>query len=251
MSSSTRPPDSDVGVGAVATPGFRIHGAGLLRLALVVAYPLLSHLAGSHRGDGRFAALALADIVLILLLRPLLELRASAWALLAVVLAGLAWLAGSPLAMAPLLLVPAAILAAVAWTFARTLRSVPLITRMVAGLDRIPAAELSPELVRYTRNLTGSWALLLSLLALANLLLALLAVPGGLLAMFGVASPLPVEQARWSWFAGACNVGLMVGFFLVEFAIRQRRFPGRYTSLLDFLRQMARLGPEFWRGVAH
>ena len=246
MSSSTRPPDSDVG--AVATPGFRIHGAGLLRLALVVAYPLLSHLAGSHRGDGRFAALALADIVLILLLRPLLELRASAWALLAVVLAGLAWLAGSPLAMAPLLLVPAAILAAVAWTFARTLRSVPLITRMVAGLDRIPAAELSPELVRYTRNLTGSWALLL---ALANLLLALLAVPGGLLAMFGVASPLPVEQARWSWFAGACNVGLMVGFFLVEFAIRQRRFPGRYTSLLDFLRQMARLGPEFWRGVAH
>jgi len=251
MSSSTRPPDSDVGVGAVATPGFRIHGAGLLRLALVVAYPLLSHLAGSHRGDGRFAALALADIVLILLLRPLLELRASAWALLAVVLAGLAWLAGSPLAMAPLLLVPAAILAAVAWTFARTLRSVPLITRMVAGLDRIPAAELSPELVRYTRNLTGSWALLLALLALANLLLALLAVPGGLLAMFGVASPLPVEQARWSWFAGACNVGLMVGFFLVEFAIRQRRFPGRYTSLLDFLRQMARLGPEFWRGVAH
>ena len=76
MSSSTRPPDADT---AGATPaGFRIHGAGLLRLALVVAYPLLSHLAGSHRGDGRFAALALADIVLILLLRPLLEPRASA-----------------------------------------------------------------------------------------------------------------------------------------------------------------------------
>ena len=249
MSSSTRPPDADT---AGATPaGFRIHGAGLLRLALVVAYPLLSHLAGSHRGDGRFAALALADIVLILLLRPLLELRASAWALLAVVLAGLAWLAGSAFAMAPLLLVPAAILAAVAWTFARTLRTVPLITRMVAGLDRIPAAELAPDLRRYTRNLTRSWAALLALLALFNLLLALLAVPDGLLAMSGVASPLAVDQTRWSWFAGVLNVGLMVGFFLVEFALRQRRFPGRYASLLDFLRQMARLGPEFWREVAH
>ena len=249
MSSSTRPPDADT---AGATPaGFRIHGAGLLRLALVVAYPLLSHLAGSHRGDGRFAALALADIVLILLLRPLLELRASAWALLAMVLGGLAWLAGSPFAMAPLLLVPAAILAAVAWTFARTLRSVPLITRMVAGLDRIPAAELSPELLRYTRNLTRSWAMLLALLALFNLLLALLAVPGGLLAMSGLASPLALDQARWSWLAGVLDVGLMVGFFLAEFAIRQRRFPGRYASLPDFLRQMARLGPEFWREVAH
>jgi uncharacterized membrane protein len=249
MSSSTRPPDPDAG--GVAPPGFRIHGAGLLRLALVVAYPLLSHLAGSHRGDGRFAALALADIVLILLLRPLLERRAGAWGLLAVLLAGLAWLAGSRLAMVPLLLVPAAILAAVAWTFARTLRSVPLITRMVAGLDRIPAAQLSPDLLRYTRNLTRSWALLLGLLALFNLMLALLAVPGGLLAMFGIAPPLAVSQAQWSWFGGVFNVGLMIGFFLVEFAIRQRRFPGRYASLVDFLRQMARLGPEFWRGVAH
>jgi uncharacterized membrane protein len=249
MSSSTRPPD--LGTVGTAPPGYRIHGAGLLRLALVVAYPLLSHLAGSHRGDGRFAALALADIVLIVLLRPLLERRAGAWGLLVVLLAGLAWLAGSRFAMAPLLLVPAAILAAVAWTFARTLRSVPLITRMVAGLDRIPAAELSPELLRYTRNLTRSWAMLLALLAVFNLLLALLEVPGGLLAMSGIGSPLVVDQARWSWFAGVFNVGLMIGFFLVEFAIRQRRFPGRYASLLDFLRQMARLGPEFWRGVAH
>jgi uncharacterized membrane protein len=247
MSSSTRPPEPDAGV---ATPGLRVHGAGLLRLALVVAYPLLSHLAGSHRGDGRFAVLALADIALILLLRPLLERRSGAWALLAVLLAALGWLAGSHFAMVPLLLVPTAIIAAVAWTFARTLRSVPLITRMVAGLDGIPAPQLSPELLRYTRNLTRSWALLLGLLALFNLSLALLAVPGGLLAMFGFVPPLAVDQTRWSWLAGVFNVGLMVGFFLVEFAIRQRRFPGRYTGLLDFLRRMARLGPGFWRGVA-
>jgi uncharacterized membrane protein len=249
MSSSTRPPEADTG--AIASAGPRAGSAGLLRLALVLAYPLLSHLATSHRGDGRLAALALADIVLIVLLRPLLELRAGAWALLLVLLGGLAWLAGSAYAMLPLLLVPAAILAAVAWTFARTLRSVPLITRMVSGLDRIPAAELSPDLLRYTRNLTRSWAALLALLALLNLLLAVLAVPGGVLGLFGIASPLAVSESQWSWGAGVFNLGLMIGFFLVEFSIRQRRFPGRYANVLDFLRQMARLGPEFWRNVAH
>ena len=249
MSSSTRPPEA--GTGAIASARRRAGSAGLLRLALVLAYPLLSHLAASHRGDGRFAALALADIVLIVLLRPLLEFRAGAWALLLVLLGGLAWLAGSAYAMLPLLLVPTAILAAVAWTFARTLRSVPLITRMVSGLDRIPAAQLPPDLLRYTRNLTRSWAVLLALLALFNLLLATLAVPGGVLALFGIASPLAVGGSQWSWAAGLFNFGLMMGFFLVEFAIRQRRFPGRYANVLDFLRQMASLGPEFWRNVAH
>jgi uncharacterized membrane protein len=249
MSSSTRPPEAETG--GAAPPGHRIPVAGALRLALVVAYPLLSHLAASHRGDGRFAALALADLVLVALLRPLLERSSGAWALLLVLLAGLAWLAGSAYAMVPLLLVPAAILAAVAWTFARTLRSVPLITRMVAGLERVPATELAPDLLRYTRNLTRSWALLLGLLALFNLLLALLEVPGGLLATFAVAPPLPIATWHWGWCAGLVNFGLMIGFFLVEFSIRQRRFPGRYASLLDFLRQMARLGPEFWRGVVH
>jgi uncharacterized membrane protein len=249
MSSSTRPPEAETG--GAAPPGHRIPVAGALRLALVVAYPLLSHLAASHRGDGRFAVLALADLALVALLRPLLERSSGAWALLLVLLAGLAWLAGSAYAMVPLLLVPAAILAAVAWTFARTLRSVPLITRMVAGLERVPATELAPDLLRYTRNLTRSWALLLGLLALFNLLLALLEVPGGLLATFAVAPPLPIATWQWGWCAGLVNFGLMIGFFLVEFSIRQRRFPGRYASLLDFLRQMARLGPEFWRGVVH
>jgi len=249
MSSSTRPPEP--GFGPAPPPPFAPSAAGVLRLALVVAYPLLSHLAGAHRGDGRYAALALADIALIVLLRPLLERRARAWLLLLAVLAAVAWLLQAGYAMVPLLLVPPAILAAVAWTFARTLRSVPLITRMVAGLDRIPAADLAPDLVRYTRNLTRSWAALLALLALVNLLLALVAAPGGLLAMFGVAAPLTVSQAQWAWFANVFNVGLMVGFFLLEFAVRQRRFPGRYRNLADFLRQMARLGPDFWRTIAH
>jgi uncharacterized membrane protein len=249
MSSSTRPPDP--GLGAEAPSQFRPHLTGLLRLALVLAYPLLSHLAGHHRGDDRYAALALVDIALIVLLRPLLAWRAGAWVLLVAALAAAAWLARAGYAMVPLLLVPVAIIAAVAWTFARTLRSVPLITRMVAGLDRIPATELSPDLLRYTRNLTRSWAVLLGLLALVNLLLALLAVPGGLLATFAITPPVTVSQSQWSWFANVFNFGLMIAFFLVEFAVRQRRFPGRYRNLADFLRQMARLGPDFWRTIAH
>ena len=249
MSSSTRPPDP--GIGAHAPPRFRPSVAGVLRLALVLAYPLLSHVAGNHRDDGRYAAIALVDIALIVLLRPLLERRAGAWALLLAVLAAIAGLLRAGYAMVPLLLVPVAILAAVAWTFARTLRSVPLITRMVAGLDRIPAADLSPDLRSYTRNLTRSWALLLALLALVNLLLALLAVPGGLLATFGVTPAVTVSPLQWAWFANVFNFGLMTGFFLVEFAVRQRRFPGRYRNLADFLRQMAQLGPDFWRTIAH
>ena len=249
MSSSTRPPEP--GFAPAPTPQFGPSIAGALRLALVLAYPLLSHLAGSHRGEGRYAALALVDITLIMLLRPLLEKRAAAWALLLAVFAAIAWVAHAGFAMVPLLLVPAAILAAVAWTFARTLRSVPLITRMVAGLDRIPAAELAPDLLRYTRNLTRSWAALLALLALFNLLLALLAEPGGLLAMFAITPPITVSHAQWAWFGNVFNFGLMIGFFLAEFSVRQRRFPGRYRNLADFLRQMARLGPEFWRTILH
>lgn len=216
----------------------------------MLAYPVLSHLA-SGRHDGRFAALALADIAVLLLLRPLLERRAAAWLALPAVAVALAGLLRSGHALVPLLLVPVAIIGLVAYAFARTLRTVPLITRMVAGLDGIAASALSPELLRYTRNLTRAWAALLAGLALLNLLLALLAVPDGLLASYAIASPWPVDPAQWSWFGGVFNIGLMVGFFLVEFAVRQRRFPGRYRNLLDFLQRMARLGPGFWRDVAH
>ena len=216
----------------------------------MLAYPVLAHLA-SGRHDDRFAVLALGDIAAVLLLRPLLQRRASAWWALIGIAVVLAALFRSGHAREPLLLVPVAIIGWVAYAFARTLRTVPLITRMVAGLDGIAASALSPELIRYTRNLTRAWAALLAALALANLLLALLAVPDGLLVSNGITSPWPVDGGRASWFAGMFNIGLMVGFFLVEFAIRQRRFPGRYHSLLDFLQRMSRLGPAFWRDVVH
>ena len=210
---------------------------GSLRLGLVAAYLLFAHLA-SGRHDQVLAGLALGAIVLLVLLRHLLLRRLGAWALLVVTGVAVFALARAGYALLPLLLAPAAIIGVAAYVFARTLRTVPLITRMVAGLDAVPASALAPELLSYTRTLTGAWAALLGALALLNLAFALLSVPDGVLASFGVTPPVPIDQVHWSWFAGVFNVGIMVGFFLIEFTIRQRRFPGR-------------LGPAFWRDVAH
>ncbi|HSR65541.1 MAG TPA: ketosynthase [Xanthomonadaceae bacterium] len=241
MSSSTAPPE------AAATGG---HRAALLRVALVVAYFVLAHVAGVRHAPA-LAALASGDIVAIGLLSPLLAGRAWAWAALALCAWGLFRLAAGAHAFLPLLLVPVAILSLVGWSFARTLRPgrEPLITRIVGALDGVPPAQLAPELRRYTRTLTRLWALLLGTLALLNLVLAALAVPNGLLAGFGIAPPLAVSAAQWSWIANVGNYGLLAGFMLLEFRGRQRRFPGRYHGFFDFLRRMGRLGPGFWANL--
>jgi uncharacterized membrane protein len=248
MSNNTRPPDLAAAAGLVVSDP---RAAGL-RLLLALAYPLLAHLAGA-RHDPALAAIALGDLAVIVLLQALLHRRIGAWLLLAATVVGLAGLARSHYALLPLLLVPVALLVLMAWTFGRTLSRgrVPLITQIVAALDAMPASALAPELRSYTRNLTAAWALLLGALALVNLTLALLAVPNGLLASAGITPPWPVGEAQWSWFANIFNWGIVVGFFVGEYQMRKRRFPGRYRSLLDFLQRMARLGPAFWRQLLH
>ncbi len=226
--------------------------AGLLavRLVLLVLYGLLAHLAGARHDDG-LAVLALADIVLLVLMQPLLERRGGAWLALLVAVPVLWWLAHSRFAQLPLLLVPVVFMALVAWFFGRTLRAgqVPLITRMVVEMDQVTVATLAPKLARYTRGLTAAWALLLGVLALANLVLACIAVPDGILATAGITPPLTITNDQWSWVANSLNYGLIGGFFVLEFLYRERHFPGRYDSLWHFLSSMARLGPKFWRDV--
>jgi uncharacterized membrane protein len=224
--------------------------SALLRAVLVLGYFVLAHAAGVGR-DPRLAALALADLALLLLLPALLARRAWAFAALVPAAVGLAFLARSTHALLPLLLVPAAIVALVGYGFGRTLRAgrTPLITRIVAAMDGIAPAQLAPELLRYTRTLTLLWAVLLASLALFNLALAALVVPAGLLAGLGIAPPVAVSEAQWSWCANVGNYGLIVGFLLLEFGYRKRRFPGRYRNFLHFLQKMARLGPAFWQGV--
>ena len=220
------------------------------RLALAAAYPFLAH-AASTRADGTLAALAMFDIALILLLPALARPRIGAWAALACSVAALAWLARTPYALLPLLLVPVLFVALVGWGFARTLRAgrVPLVARIASALEAKDPAELEPDVARYTRRLTGLWAIVLFALAGLNLVLALLAVPRGLLAAFGVATPWPVGETLWSWCANGATYGLIGGLMVAEFAWRSRRFPGRYHGPLDFARRLAALGPGFWNGL--
>lgn len=220
----------------------------ILEVLLALAYSLLAHIA-SARHDGPLAVYALAVLLLLMLVSPLAQRRWWAWAALLVGAAALAWLARSPYTQVPLLLVPTAFIALVAFLFGRSLVAgrVPLISKIVAALEGGSPATMAAELMRYTRRLTAAWAWALAVLALLNLALSLIAVPDGLLAQFGVRAPLTVTQAQWSWFANVFNYGIIGGFFAVEFAIRKRRFPGRYHSFADFLRQLRKLGPAFWR----
>jgi uncharacterized membrane protein len=225
-----------------------LNAIALARVALALAYPWFAHVAGV-RHDPLHAALALGDIALIVLLEPLVHGRIRAWVAAAFIAFVLVKLAASPHALLPLLLVPAAFVALVAWTFGRTLRAghVPLITRMVTAIDGIPLRELSPELRAYTRRLTATWAWVLGTLAVVDLVFALCTVPGGLLDGVGIAPPVAVSQATWSWVANGLTYGLVAALFVGEYFYRVRRFPGRSSGFFDFLRRMLGLGPAFWR----
>ena len=249
MSKPTRSPEPIPLVAQAAEPG-EISGGLLmaLRLLLAVAYPLFAHLA-SARGDGGWAALAMADIALLLLLEPLLKRRAWALILLALCLLGLWWVSLTRYALMPLLATPVVFVGLACWLFGRTLRhgQVPLITRIVQGLYAQAAMPMTPALYRYTRQLTVAWALLLGLLAVANLTLALCAVPSGVLVQLGHSPVFTVTDAQWSLFANLLNYGIVGLFFIGEYWYRKRVFPLRpYGNAAQFLQQMGKLGPTFW-----
>lgn len=223
----------------------------LARLLFSAAYPLLAH-AASATHDPRLAALALLDILLILLVAPLVQRRPAAWLAVGVVAVVLWYVQRSTLLPVLLLLPPVLITAMLSWWFARTLRpgSIPLIARIVAGLEDLRPGELEPPVAAYTRRLTRLWAVLLAFLAVTNLLLGIIAVPDGLLVRMGHAPVVAVPQVWWSWFANLLNYGIVGGVFIVEYFVRMRLFPDRpYRGLFDFLRRLGALGPAFWRDV--
>ena len=226
-----------------------MHPLAALRLLLAIAYPLLAHWA-SVDGSGVVALAALADLAVIVLLAPLAHPRSWAWALLALLIAGLWALHDSAVPALLLLAPPMVFTALLSWWFGRSLRTgrVPLISRIVAGLEGCVPGALKPELKTYTRRLTLLWTLLLAGLALANGVLALIAVPDGALARLGHPPLVTVSQDAWSWFANLLNYGIVGGFFVGEYLYRKRRFPDRpYRNFPDFVRRMAALGPGFWR----
>jgi len=225
--------------------------AAAARVALALAYPLLAHWA-SHDGSGAAAALALTDLTLVVLIEPLLRPRAWAWGAFAGILAGLSVLSRTPHAQLLLLAPPVLFLGLLAACFGRSLRAPreALITRIVAALEGCAPAQMPATLYRYTRNLTAAWAVLLAGLALVNGALALVAVPDGVLARLGHPPAWGVPRDYWSLIANLLNYGVVGGFFLGEYALRRRFFAHRpYRNFLEFLQQMGRLGPEFWRGL--
>ena len=74
-------------------------------IVLAVAYPLLAHWA-SIDGGGVSASLAMADLVALCLVGPLMQGQAWAWAVMAATGAGLAWIAQTPHAQMLLLAPP-------------------------------------------------------------------------------------------------------------------------------------------------
>jgi uncharacterized membrane protein len=229
------------------------HGAlaALMRVLLLLAYPLLSHVA-SLRTEGAWAAAAMLSLVLLVLLVPLAQRRWWALSVLGLCTLALFWLAGSPLAWMLLLAPPVVFPLLVAWGFARTLAAdrVPLIGRIMRALYQNAGMPVTDALDRYTRRLTVAWVVVLVLLAALNLALAASAVPGGLLAAFGLQPWWPVSHEQWSWCANIANWGLIGGFFIVEYGLRMCLFPDRPDrNPAQFARQMAQLGPAFWRDL--
>lgn len=225
--------------------------AALARLLLSAAYPLIAHAASTLR-DPRLAALALLDIVLILLVVPLARGRGWAWSVVAAAVLAL-WMVQRSGVLPVLLLLPPVLFPwLVAWFFARTLRAdrVPLITRIASAMEDCPPAALAPALRSYTRGLTALWAVVLAGIGVANLALGLIAVPDGLLAQLGYAAPVTVSQVAWSWFANLLDYGLAGLLMVIEYLVRMRMFPDRpYRTLPQFVRRLGALGPTFWRDV--
>jgi uncharacterized membrane protein len=183
------------------------------------------------------------------LLPSLLRGRTAAWLALPLVLAGLWQLSRMHINQLPLYVAPVLIPAFVAWVFGHTLAKdkIPLIERLVRVLHP-PAEPLDPAIAPYARRLTLTWTVLLIAIATLNLVLAAVVSPEGLLLAAGYAPPFTVSQPTWSLFANVIGYLLVVGFFLIEYAYRRRRFPQQpYRNLLDFLRRMAAATPQLMK----
>jgi uncharacterized membrane protein len=219
-----------------------------LQLLLGLAYPFMAHAATTHGGS--WPLLALADLVVLVLVGPLLRRSLLALAVLVLCLAGLVAVQGTAWPELLLLAPPVLFTGWVAWWFWRSLGRPEgaLVERIVAALYARAGWPVSAGLRGYARRLTLLWALVLGLLTLANAGLALCAVPGGVLHALGYQPWLQVSPQAWSWFANLLNYGVVGGLMAGEFIYRKRRFPQRpYRNAWEFARQMAGLGAGFWR----
>lgn len=175
------------------------------------------------------------------------------------VLAAGVWLALAALLLVPagmghpvlaLMALPVVFMAAVAWAFARTLRSgeEPLVTRCVRVIEGDAHLAL-PGVRAYTRAVTVFWACLLAVMAALSLLIALFAVPGGWLATLGSHHPVAVPGSLLAWYPEAGCWGVLVAAFVGEYLFRRwhlRHLP--HPPARRFIVQMLRRWPALVRG---
>jgi uncharacterized membrane protein/3-hydroxymyristoyl/3-hydroxydecanoyl-(acyl carrier protein) dehydratase len=214
-------------------------------VALAVAYPLFAHGASLLKSPSLTVA-SVAILAAAILVRPLTEGRRWAWLATPAAALAIVGLWRIDAAALVLFLPPVLLNVFLAWLFGHTLlrSSTPLIERLVRLLQP-PGEPPEPAVIHYARRLTVLWTALFVLLAAVNLGLAACAAPGGLLGAASISAPLSVSREAWSLFANVLNYAIVVVFFLLEYAYRRRRFPGRpYRNLFDFLRRAAAAGPR-------
>jgi uncharacterized membrane protein len=173
-----------------------------LAIAACCAYPVLNH-AAAVLNEPRWAALGIALVAWAIATGWLSALVATFVA--ASTLALVLWLAAHLPGML-LYVPPVAINLALCMIFARTLRRgcEPLVSHF-ARIGR--GGQLAPDLARYTRNLTRTWAGFFLLMAVISVTLA-------------VTGPL----TAWSLFSNILNYLLVVLFFILEYAYRRVRY---------------------------
>ena len=176
--------------------------ARFLAVAACCAFPFLSHL-GATLGEPRLSALGAMLLAWVVLGGHFSGVRAVALALL---LLGLGSMLATLFPAATVYAPPLALNLALCATFAATLRDgrEALVSRF-ARAER--GGDLPPDLTRYTRILTGSWAVFFALMAAISLSLAL----------WG-------SIAAWSLFTNLGNYILVVLFFVLEYSYRRLRF---------------------------
>lgn len=190
-----------------------------MKLALLLAYPLLVHLAVVWDAP-HLEWLALVVLCAIPQYPGLRAGRPANWLLLSA-LAGLLYvLAGIGGGIYALFLPPVVIPAMVLALFAGSLRAeqVPLVTRVAQAVE----GPLEPEMRVYTRHVTVLWTLVLA---------ALTAAEAGLAAF----APLPV----WSLFSNFVNYVLVGLVFVLEYLYRRLRFPDHnHLGFIDYMRRV-------------
>jgi uncharacterized membrane protein len=195
-----------------------VTGARLAAL-LALFYPLAVH-AGVTRGVPLVALGLLAVLIMLAAWKGLNPIKRFG---LAATLGAALWLA-SLLQAANLLLyvLPVLIQSSLALVFLRSLRpgGTPLITRYALSMG----AQDTPQVHRYTRSVTRTWALMCAILAVTSTLLALLA---------------PVQL--WSLFANGLSYLLLAALFVLEYPVRRlvlgnQTRPGFFRYLLDLTR---------------